>query len=72
MIFEVFMNHDFINSLIDLYKELPESSPELAVRRVAALIEGEIEALEKKGVQVTRKSLLEQIQKSIQEHKTAA
>lgn len=66
------MDHDFIQALVDLYKELPEADPELAARRVAVLIEGEIQRLEQRGTPVSRSSLLAAFNESLAEYKKAA
>lgn len=62
------MNHNFIETLIKLYEELPESNPSLAASRVAVLIDMELEKLERAGIPLSRENLIKSIQESIDEH----
>lgn len=62
------MNHNFIEALIKLYEELPESTPSLAASRVAVLIDMELEKLERAGIPLSRENLIKSIQESIDEH----
>jgi len=51
-------NHDFIESLMELYKDVPQQDAELAARRVAVLVELYLKSLEENKVAITRESLL--------------
>jgi hypothetical protein len=62
-------DHVFINRLVELYGELPESDPSMASRRTAILVEMLIKQLEAKGMPVTTQSLRELIEQVIIRHR---
>lgn len=62
------MNHDLIQSLVDIYNEGPETDPNLAVRRLAVLLDQELKDMEEKGTSISRASLLQQVQESLKKY----
>lgn len=66
------INHDFVQIIVDLYKELPQSNPEIAARSVAVLLDRLIDELESDGVEVTKEELLKRARQSLQEMRKTA
>ena len=62
------MNHDLIEALIELYKEIPQEDADSAARRLAVLIERHMAHMEQKNEEIDRPSLLEAIKASLAEH----
>ena len=65
-------NHDFITALFELYQQLPEDCAEFAAKRVAVLVEMELEELDAKGETITIEALLEKFKAAIEQHKKFA
>lgn len=62
------MNHLLIQALVDIYNQCPHIEPEMAVRRLAVLIEGELEEMEKNGVMITRESLCAHLKETLKKY----
>lgn len=62
------MNHDLIDTLVELYLQLPHQSPESAARRVAVLVEMTLSAMEAEGEVITREALLKRVKSAIEKH----
>lgn len=66
------MNHDFIDALVELYEQLPDQTPDEAARRVAVLVDMEMEALESSGQPITRETLRASFEAAIKKHLSSA
>lgn len=62
------MNHKLIMGLLEIYNQLPEATPDMAARRLAVLIEGELEEMEKNGVMISRESLCEHLKETLKKY----
>lgn len=62
------MNHVFIQALVDLYDQCPETYPDLAARSLAVLLDQEMAEMEKNGIAITRESLLNQVKETLKKY----
>lgn len=65
----IFMNYEFIEALLELYKEIPEDSSDMAAVRVAVLVEMEMRAMETSGEKITRETMIQKIRLAIRQHR---
>jgi hypothetical protein len=62
------MNHALIMSLVDIYNKGRESSADMAVRRLAVLVETEMVEMELRGEVITRESFCAHIKEALKQY----
>ena len=63
------MNHEFIDTLIELCNKVPRDEAQYALLRMSVLVEMEMRDMESNGITITRESMLVAFKVALEKHR---